>query len=163
MLHLYFVYSGTCAVCRVLLLHWGRIQLRMDAHIKQLLDPLLTSWAGGTKPSVAPLCGQLLRTVGVTAAPLREKGIKERHIKDKETSERVGKKTLADAMRITMISRCTDDHWSKKDIRPKPFISPCHNGNLSTICFQFQKAPFSCSFLYPSIQVWLKLDMVKRK
>lgn len=79
------VYFGTCAMSRARLLQRGTIQPRMDAHLEQLLDHLLASRAGGTKPSVAPLGGQLVRTVGVTAAPLRAcDGKRRREIEQKE-------------------------------------------------------------------------------
>lgn len=55
--------SGTCAARRVL--HgW-------DALLTRLPAPVLTPRAAVTKASVAPVSGQLLRAVGVTAAPLR--------------------------------------------------------------------------------------------
>ena len=63
-------------------------------------------------------------------------GKSERQMEDKRSGVEEGQR---DAERISMISRCTDVPRSKDDIKLKPFISPCHNGNLRTICFQFQK------------------------
>lgn len=139
MLYHHHVYSGTCAMRPTQLLHRGSAQPRMDSDLTQVLDPLLASWGGGMKSSVAPLGGQLIRTTGVTAAPLTVRcmmGKARAQIEDKRSGVEEGQR---DAERTSVISRCTDVPRSADDIKLKPFISPCHNGNLRTICFQFQK------------------------
>lgn len=139
MLYHHHAYSGTCAMRPTQLLHRGSVQPRMDSDLTQVLDPLLASWGGGMKSSVAPLGGQLVRTTGVTAAPLTARcmmGKARAQIEDKRSGVEEGQR---DAERMSVISRCTDVPRSADDIKLKPFISPCHNGNLRTICFQFQK------------------------
>lgn len=163
MLYHHHAYSGTCAMRPTQLLHRGSAQPRMDSDLTQVLDPLLASWGGGMKSSVAPLGGQLVRTTGVTAAPLTARcmmGKARAQIEDKRSGVEEGQR---DAERTSVISRCTDVPRSADDIKLKPFISPCHNGIWEQFVSNFKKAPFSCPVLYPSIQVWLKLDVVKKK
>lgn len=79
-----------------------------------------------------------------------------REIEDGGAIEREGEERQRDAGTISMISRCTDVHRSKKDIKLEPFISPCHNGNLSTICFQFQKGS-----LFMSLPLSIHTSLIK--
>lgn len=83
MLQLHLVQSSTCPIIWAWLLQWGSMKLRMDFLVRQLLEPLLALWAGVMKVSVVPLGGQLLWTVGVTAAMLNamHDGERKREIK----------------------------------------------------------------------------------
>jgi len=80
-----------------------------------------------------------------------------------KTKKWVNKKARGDrdAARVVTAFRCTDVHWSREDIKPKHFISPCHNGNQFVSNFKklSHHAP-SFIHLYTSD---LKLHMVTRK
>lgn len=146
-------------MCQTLQLTSGRVPLRMDAHLEQLLDPLLTPRAARTKSTVAHLSGQLLWTVGVTAVHLRAR--------EREWESEREKIYLRKASQARIQRRCNFQvhgcSLEQKRDKLEPLISSRHNRNLNIILFSISKKQAShVPLLYPSTEIWLKLDAVKK-